>query len=101
MNEMIVGVNGVSFYQENVKLLAREEVGSYELTREPNNLYDPNAISVRVGKYLLGYIPATYTKSLARDMDLGKHFSALFHRRLDGFVGGNVGFQIMIKEEIE
>ena len=96
MKSFITNVVGVSFYQENVKMFACPDIGSYRLAREPLNDFDEFAIAVTVGEYMMGYIPARIAKSLAPEMDLGKHYQALFHKRMDGY--SNTGFQIEVSE---
>ena len=102
--EMVVSLTGTSFEpaQSNVVKFGCEDIGSYELVREPANPYDRNAISVRIADRHLGYIPAYCNKSLAHKMDAGKKLSAFFSRRKDGVKNGCVGLEIKIKDrEVE
>ena len=53
--------------------------------------------NIPVGEYKLGYIPKSINKKLAEDMDKGKHYTALFHKRMDGWEG-HIGLSIKISE---
>ena len=95
--EKVISLAGTSFEQDNVRRFGCEDIGSYELVREPDNPYDRNAISVRLAHWKLGYIPAVDAKFLAPEMDTGKKFNALFSRRKDGVKNGYVGLEIRIR----
>ncbi|GAB2554524.1 HIRAN domain-containing protein [Spirosoma areae] len=44
---------------------------SLHLVREPNNPYDPNAVAVYYGEYILGHIPSLYVSKTATVFDEG------------------------------
>ena len=67
--------------QTNIKRFGCEDIGTFELVREPNNPHDINAIKVRIGPYHLGYIPKHIAKSLAPKMDDGRKFCAEYMGR--------------------
>jgi hypothetical protein len=60
----------------------------FELEREPDNEYDPNAIKVllpvRQGQFKLelGYIPKEMAARIAPEMDSGRKFSANFRTKI-------------------
>ena len=100
MNPIITKVKGVSqpHIQENVKVFACKDIGSFALVREPNNPHDPNAIAVRLGKLPLGYVPREIAKDLAPEMDQGKNYMAFFEKRNESPCHDTVGFTIRIEE---
>jgi len=100
MNPIITKVKGVSqpHIQENVKVFACKDIGSFALVREPNNPHDPNAIAVKLGKLHLGYVPREIAKDLAPQMDLGIRFIAFFEKRNESPFYDTVGFTIRIEE---
>jgi hypothetical protein len=69
---------GVSFgnCQENIKLYSYPSFSTYEMTREIGNPYDPNAVRVGVGPYMMGYLPRTVSRVIAPLMDTGTDFIA-------------------------
>jgi hypothetical protein len=79
-NSFITKLKGVSFgdTQENIKKFGCSDIGSYALVREPENPYDPNAVSVRLGNIHMGYLPKSISQKLAPLMDNGRRFLAEF-----------------------
>lgn len=57
--------------QQNICQLGNAKTRSYQLDREPNNHFDPNAIRVTIAGRLLGYVPRQTASALAPMMDLG------------------------------
>jgi hypothetical protein len=53
---------------------------SLSLTREPDNQFDANAILVKSGESLLGYLPAKYSADIAGHLDSGGRALANVHR---------------------
>lgn len=50
-------VAGVNSYRQNCRMVMDTGRCDVALMREPNNQHDPNAIAVRVGGALIGYVP--------------------------------------------
>ncbi|MBW2017764.1 MAG: HIRAN domain-containing protein [Deltaproteobacteria bacterium] len=100
MNSIITKVRGVSqpHIQENVKVFACKDIGSFALVREPNNPHDPNAIAVKLGNLLLGYVPKEIAKDLAPQIDSGIRFIGFFEKRNESPFHDTVGFTIRIQE---
>jgi hypothetical protein len=78
MNSIITKLSGVSFddCQENINLYGPPAITTYELKREPNNPFDPNAIRVGLDPYKFGYVPKSCVKEIAPKMDVGRKFMA-------------------------
>ena len=95
----LVGVTrGDEDRQKNVKMFGCKDIGSYELVREPENPYDPNAIRVQVGEYLFGYVPRGHARDLAPMMDSGRRFIAFFVSRNKHPDYDTVGLTVRIEE---
>ena len=95
----LVGVTrGDEDRQKNVKMFGSKEIGSFALVREPENPYDPNAIRVQVGEYMLGYIPRADAKDLAPLMDGGRRFIAFFVSRNEHPCYETIGLTVRIEE---
>lgn len=77
----------------------------FRLKREPDNMFDPNAIKVYLqfksgGEFHLGYIPAVYAKEMAPEMDEGMEFVAKFAiRLLNENTGEAFGIVISVNRE--
>lgn len=84
--------------QKNIRMFGCKDIGSYALVREHNNLFDPNAIRVEVGEYLLGYVPKGHAAELAPLMDSGRRFIAYFVSRNEHPLHKTVGLTVMIEE---
>jgi hypothetical protein len=97
---MTTRLAGVSFEdaQQNIKRFGREEIGSFELVREPDNSHDPNAIRVVVGGLYLGYVPRWLARRLAPAMDAGRKYEAFFSRQNRSPHHDLVGLTIRIVE---
>ncbi len=80
MKPLTTKLAGVTFddCQENIHLYGGPAITIYELTREPGNIYDSNAISVDIGPYKFGYVPSYHSEGLALKMDEGRRFRAEF-----------------------
>ena len=91
---------GVSFgdCQENIKRFGCHDTPYYSLTREPDNLRDPNAIRVSLAYWMLGYIPKDVAASLAAQMDGGGNFMAEFVRLNECPGHDRVGITVRIIE---
>ena len=83
---------------ENINLLGWKDVGSFRMSREPDNPHDPNAIRVEIGDKLLGYIPRDLAETLAPQMDAGKKFIAMFVSRNESPFHDTVGLTVEIVE---
>lgn len=65
--------------QQNIKTYGGAGLPPYELAREPDNLYDSNAIKVALfGHFVLGYIPRQLALHLAPLLDEGEDLVAEF-----------------------
>lgn len=84
--------------QKNIKMFGCRAVGSYALVREPDNSYDPNAIRVELGEYLLGYVPKGHAAELAPLMDEGRRFIAYFVSRNEHPLYKTLGLTVRIEE---
>jgi hypothetical protein len=84
--------------QRNIKMFGCRDIGSYALVREPKNPFDPNAIRVELGEYLLGYIPRADARELAPLMDSGRRFIAYFVCRNEHPLYKTVGLTVRIEE---
>lgn len=91
---------GVSFgdCQRNIKLLGNPGINEFDINREPENLNDPNAIWIRVGKYKLGYLPRHIAKEVSPLMQEGKNFAAVFVSVNRSPFHENIGMTIRITE---
>ena len=73
---IVTSVAGIR-YDNRTALLAEVIIGSVvRLVRDYTNQYDPNAIEVRVGGGLLGYVPRTEGRLLAPRIDAGASTTA-------------------------
>ena len=65
--------------QQNVRTYGGPGLCAYQMIREPDNPYDPNAIRVALfGHFTIGYIPKDLAVDLAQEMDLGRELEAEF-----------------------
>ena len=78
MNEIITKLAGVTFNdcQKNLKLFGNPSINTFDMRREAQNQYDPNAIWVGTGTYHMGYLPKPLAQKIAPIMDGGKRFMA-------------------------
>jgi hypothetical protein len=84
--------------QKNIKMFGCKDIGSYALVSEPNNTFDPNAIRVEVGEYLLGYVPKEHATDLAPLVENGRRFIAYFVCRNEHPLHKTVGLTVRIEE---
>ena len=84
--------------QKNIKMFGCKDIGTFALVREPDNPYDPNAIRVELGEYLLGYVPRADAKELAPMMDTGRRFIAFFVSRNEHPRYKTIGLTVRIEE---
>ena len=99
---MTTKLAGVSFgdAQQNIKQFGCEDIGSYALIREPDNLYDPCAIRVSLFDiWFMGYVPKNIAKDLAPMMDAGKEFDVEFVCRNEYPPHERVGLTVKIAEK--
>jgi len=74
---------GVTFgdCQANIRQWGCPKYGIYDIVREPNNPYDPNAVRVTtLNNDFMGYLPKSIAAELSPMMDLGRTFIAEFVR---------------------
>lgn len=76
----ITKLAGVRFgdCQHNIKLFGNPGINTYNMQREPQNPFDPNAVWVGTGTYHMGYLPRPVAQRLAPYMDVGRRFMAEF-----------------------
>ena len=101
MFPLTIKLAGVKFdaCQDNIKKYAGPGVGDFELVREPDNLYDKNAIKVALfGHFEFGYIPAPIARELSPLMDAGRVFVAEHKFRNQSPYHDLVGLTVKIKE---
>ena len=88
--------------QENVKTYGGAGLSPYELVREPDNQYDPNAIKVALfGHFVLGYIPRQLALHLAPLLDEGEDLVAEFIHPNTSQYHEQVGITVKIKKREE
>lgn len=74
----VVSITGSSFHAGAGNWIAKMRAGQQlRLEREPNNQYDPNAISVHIFQQCLGYCPRGVAAELAPLMDAGTTVTAV------------------------
>jgi len=81
--DQIVKLAGVTFgpCQENIKNFASPQalgIDEYELVREPDNPFDPNAVRVEICGFKFGYIPKEQAQDISSIMDNGENLAAQF-----------------------
>lgn len=92
---------GVTFgdAQQNIKKFGCEDIGSYALIREPENIHDPNAIRVSLfDQFFVGYVPKHIAQNFAPLMDSGRNFRAYFVQRNEHPYHDQVGMTVKIVE---
>lgn len=77
-------IKGVTFEGRQDTIEGLTGGSDVELVREPDNSYDPNAIAVRYGALMLGYIGAGMAAHLAPAMDGG----VVYRARVASLTGG-------------
>jgi len=75
---IITKLKGVTFgdCQQNIRLFGNPGINTYNLRREPQNPFDPNAVWVGTGTYHMGYLPRPVAQRFAPYMDAGRRFMA-------------------------
>jgi hypothetical protein len=58
-------ISGISFYKENCSNITYDT--ELFMKHEPNNKYDPNAISIMNNDKIVGYVPNTEIKELCKN----------------------------------
>ncbi len=99
---IITRLSGVSFgdTQKNIKQFGCEDIGSFVLIREPDNLHDPCAIRVSLFDiWFMGYVPKNIAKDLAPMMDAGREFDVEFVCRNEYPPHERVGLTVRIVEK--
>lgn len=72
-----VSIVGSSFYPGAGNWIAKLRAGQpLRVEREPNNQYDPNAISVHIFQQKLGHFPRGFAAEVAPLMDAGTKLTA-------------------------
>ena len=88
--------------QDNIQQFGCPDIGSYALIREPDNVYDPNAVKVSLFDiWSMGYVPNHIAKDLAPLMDDGRTFLAMFVRRNEHPAEKLIGLTVRIVETTE
>jgi len=94
---MFLKIVGVTFEnRQNLikKLQVNEEL---KLVREPNNLFDKNAVAVYNGGHQLGYIGKNFAKFIARRIDAGIKYKCFVTAVTGGCNGARYGANICIE----
>lgn len=94
---------GVKFgdCQENIKNYANPAaigISEYDLIREPDNPYDPNAIRVGLGNINFGYVPKEQARVISPIIDNGHNLVAVFVSMNRSPYHNTVGLTVKIKE---
>ncbi len=91
-------IAGVTFGNRQALVRNLVEGETLELVREPENVYDSNAVAVRRGKDHLGYIGRELARDLAQEMDGGGLFAVFVSSITGGGYGKAHGVNIRIKK---
>ena len=75
-------VAGVSYRQDAVARCFEGQV--VELTRDPHNAHDKNAVEVWAGREHIGFINRDEARVMAHQMDIGTKYEAAIDRVFDG-----------------
>lgn len=102
MFPIITKLTGVTIgeAQKNIKELSKNKMDACDLVREPQNLYDPNAIRVETQGHYLGYIPKGIAEKIAPLMDNGTQVRAEFVQRNESPYYSVLGLTVRIVEVI-
>jgi len=97
---IITKLAGVTFNnaQENINRFGFQDVGGFALVREPENLYDENAIRVVFCGLFMGYIPSKLSQVIAPMIDEGERYYAKFISRNESPFHETVGLTVQIVE---
>ena len=92
---------GVKFgdCQENIRKWGHQDIGYFNLEREPENPHDPNAIGVYFLHDRLGYLERPVAEKLAPVIDAGTNLTAKFVRRNQFAHDSIVGLTVEIVED--
>ncbi|WDP89030.1 MAG: hypothetical protein HUN04_04505 [Desulfobacter sp.] len=88
--------------QENIKNYANPTmmgIDEYDLIREPENPFDPNAIRVGLGTINFGYVPKEHARVISPIMDGGQNLVAEFVSVNSSPVHNTVGLTVRITEK--
>ena len=96
----ITKLAGVTFNncQKNLKLFGNPSINTFDIRREPENPYDPNAIWIGTGTYHMGYLPKPVAQKIAPYMDAGKRYLAEYVSLNQSPFHETVGLTIKITE---
>ena len=101
MYQKTIKVKGVTFKnaQRNIWTFGSGDFRTFDLVREPDNFFDPNAIRVTVATVVfLGYVPKEVAQEMAPLMDQGRNFTAFFVCRNEDPSHRTVGLTVRIEE---
>lgn len=74
-------VRGISYYEQAIKNADTRPFAKAELVREPGNKYDKNAVAIYAPNAgLIGYVNKQNAARLAKRLDAGESYMALFTR---------------------
>lgn len=97
----VVGLSFVPEYPNNVLSLLASSARNpkVELLRNPDNVYDKNAIEIRYHGQMLGHVPKDIASRLAPELDAGKQYDAVVWQvRISQDNPNNPGLDIVIQE---
>ncbi len=94
-------VSGFTYY-DGYEVFAKLKIGAeLQMKAEPDNRYDPHAVSLWLGDKQLGYIPRGQNKEISRLLVMGYDIFEAFVNRLspDEHPENQVGVVVKIKEK--
>jgi hypothetical protein len=94
----VVGLSFMPGYPQTILCLLDIEKGApIQLVRNPDNVYDSNAIEVRLGGTMLGHLAKEVAARLAPEMDNGAEWWAtLYQVRVSPENPNNPGLDILV-----
>lgn len=103
MEDLITKLAGVTFddCQDNIRCFGNApELGvyDYDLVREPDNLYDKNAVCVCFGGFKLGYLKTGLAQKISPMLANGKNLMAVFVSLNQSPYHDTVGLTVRITE---
>ncbi len=101
--EKVIKLAGVTYghCQDNIKNFASPQalgIDEYDIVREPDNQFDPNAVWVGICNIKFGYIPGHLAQEISSIMDNGQDLVAQFVSVNRSPVHDTVGLTVRIIE---
>ena len=106
MREIMTRLRGVQFgdCQYNIKNFACPKalgIDEYDLVREPDNPFDPNAVRVEINGIKFGYIPKEQAQEISPRLKAGQKLAAQFVSVNRSPFHDTVGLTVKITEKIQ